>query len=245
MIVDQNPIIFVILYHRKGRFKHRGLAFWYNIGLGAFAVVAVSLAAMIMNSGFTSSDVTKEVLEEALVESRHGLEIFGKITGVADISNDEVLTTSTPISIATGGKVELDIDRFHLSYKLNRIDSRQVIYDNIHKGVLNEKSYNTIHDAMSDAKKEGMIEINPYTDEQKPTTTSAFVYWIINLNKDQVLDEGELAIIAIVYADQDRPQSKDQLLVEGFSPEGRILTMQRNVPNISGTIIDFHGKLMP
>ncbi len=245
MIVDQNSIIFGIMRYQRNNFTHRGLAFWYNIGLAAFLITAVGLTAIIMSSGFTSSDVTKEVLEEALVESRQGLEIFGKITGVADITNDEVLTTATPIRIATGGNVDLSVERFHLSYKLIRVDSSEVGYENIHVGLLNEKSYNTIQDAMRDAKEKGLISINPYLDEEKPTTTSAFVYWIINVNNDQLLDTGELAIIAIVYADKDRPQTKEYLLVEGFTPEGRIFTMQRNVPNISGTIVDFHGKISP
>ena len=228
--------------HKLGH-NHRGLSFWYNIGLVAFMGTAVSLAAMIMSSGFNSSDVTKEVLMEALHETRHGIEVQGKISGVADIANDEVLTTATPIEVATGGQVDLVVKRFHLSYQLIRVDSSQVTYENIHTGVLNKNSYNSNYDAMIDAKKEGLIEINPYVDEQKPTKTSAFVYWIINLNEDDVLDEGELAVIAIVYADQDRPHTEEYILVEGFSPEGKIFTMERYIPNISATIIDLHGKI--
>jgi len=65
------------------------------------------------------------------------------------------------------------------------------------------------------------------------------------LNEDGILNEGELAVIAIVYANQDRPHTEEYLLVEGFSPEGRIFSMERNIPNISGDVIDFHGKIFP
>jgi flagellin FlaB len=208
-------------------------------------IVAVSLAAMIMTSGFTSSDVTKEVLMEALDETRQGLEVQGKISGVANIANDEVLTTATPITVATGGHVDLFSKRFQLSYKMIRVDSSEVVYKNIHAGVLNKNSYNSINDAMIDAKNEGLVEINPYVDAQKPTTTSAFVYWIINVNEDDVLDDGELAVIAIVYADQDRPHTGEYIRVEGYAPEGKIFTMERYIPNISGTIIDLYGKIVP
>ena len=224
--------------HRSG-YCHRGVVIWQNIGLATFMVSMLTVAALIASSGLGSSEVTKEVLEEALVETRQGIEIQGKITGIADIANDEVLTTATPISVATGGTVNLFVDQFHLNYRLMRINGSEVIYDNIHAGVLNETSYNTIHDAMTDAKKQGLVQINPYTDEEKPTTTSAFIYWIINLNEDGMLNEGELAVIAIVYANQDRPHTEEYLLVEGFSPEGRIFSMERNIPNISGNIINF------
>jgi len=223
----------------RSEYYHRGLAFWYNIGLATFLIVAMSLAAIIVSSGIGSSEVSKEVLFEALVETRQGIEIQGMISGIANIANDEVLTTATSISVGPEAHVDLVVERFHLSYRLIRVDSSQVNYENIHTGVLNENSYNTIQDAMVEAKKQGLVQINPYIDEEKPTTTSAFVYWIFNLNEDDVLDTGELAVIAIVYADQDRPHTGEYLLVEGFSPEGRIFSMERNIPNISGKIIVF------
>ncbi len=209
------------------------------MGFAVFMIVALVTVVIIMSSGFGSSEVTKEVLLEALTETRQGIEIQGKITGIANITNDEVLTTATPIAVATGGHIDLVVERFHLNYRLIRIDGSEVIYDNIHAGVLNENSYNTMQDAMVEAKKQGLVQINPYIDEEKPTTTSAFVYWIINLNEDNFLDTGELAVIGIVYADQDRPHTAEYLLVEGFSPDGRIFSMERNIPNISGNIIDF------
>ncbi len=223
----------------RSGYYHRGLALWYNMGLAIFMIVALVTVAMIMSSGLGSSEVTKEVLLEALNETRQGIEIQGKITGIANIANDEVLTTATPITVATGGHIDLVVEKFHLNYRLIRIDGSEVIYDNIHAGVLNENSYNTMQDAMVEAKKQGLVQINPYVDEEKPTTTSAFFYWIINLNEDNFLDTGELAVIGIVYADQDRPHTAEYLLVEGFSPEGRIFSMERNIPNISGNIIDF------
>lgn len=223
--------------------SHRGLATWYNFALVSFLVIAVSLAATIMSSGFSSSDATKEVLEEALQEARHGLEIIGKISGYADVTNDEVITSATPVSVATGGTVNVSSKAFKLNYKLIKVNSHTITYDNILAGTIPDKTFNDIASAMGEAKSRGLIDINPYTDETSPDTTSAFIYWVINLDSDGMIDEGELAIIAIVYADTDRPSTGEHLLIEGILPEGNVLTMERYIPNISNTIIDLGGRI--
>ena len=56
---------------------YRGLAMWYNIALITFFAITISVTATIINSGVTTSDATKEVVEEAMTEARHGLEIVG------------------------------------------------------------------------------------------------------------------------------------------------------------------------
>lgn len=227
----------------KQKMYHRGLNTWYNIALVSFLVVAVVLAGTIMSSGFNSSDATKEVLFEALDETRHGLQIVGKISGLADVSSDKILATATPISVATGGSIDLTPDFVKLNFKLIKHNSYTITYENIHAGVLTGKSYNSINQAVMDAKKLGLIDVDPFSENKKPQTTSAFVYWVIDINKDQKLDEGELAIIAIIYADKDRPSSDEYILVEGITPQGNIFTMERYIPDISDTIVDLGGKI--
>ena len=223
--------------------SRRGLVTWYNAALVSFFVIAVSLAATIMTSGFTSSDATKEVLMEALDETRYGLEIVGGISANTNITSNQIVTTATPISIATGGTVDLAVNKFKLNYKLIKIDSHTITYDDIHVGTLTDQIYDSIYEAVADAKSQGLIDVNPYVDEQKPTTTSAFIYWIVNSNFDSNIDGGEVAIIAIIYADQDRPQTGEYLLVEGIKPEGNILSMERTIPNISSSSMSLGGKM--
>ena len=225
------------------RHSHRGLAFWYNIALVTFFAIAVSVTATIISSGVHSSDATKEVVEEAMTEARHGLEIVGKVSGTADVANDKVITTASPVSVATGGKVDMSEKMFKLNYKLIKIKSHIITYDDIYEGALTGTSYNSVYDALEDAKLLGLIDVNPYVDEEKPSTTSAFVYWVVNINGDYFIDQGELAVIAIVYAEKDRPSSGEYLLLEGITPAGNILTIERDIPNISNRVIDLGGKV--
>lgn len=205
--------------------------------------IAITLAATIMASGFSSSDATKEVLEEALDESRHGLQIVGKISARADVTNDKILVTGTPITAASGGSVDVKQDYFKINYKLIKINSHTITYDDIHAGALNEGSYNSMQTAVADAKASGLIDVNPYVDVEKPNRTSAFIYWLVNFDNDGRIDIGELAILAIVYAEQDRPSTGEYILVEGLVPEGSILHMERTIPHISETVVDLGGRL--
>ncbi|RDJ30943.1 MAG: hypothetical protein DWQ18_04980 [Crenarchaeota archaeon] len=223
--------------------SHRAVGFWYNIALVSFMAIAVTLAATIMASGFSSSDATKEVLEEALDESRHGLQIVGKISARADVTNDKILVTGTPLTAASGGSVDVKQDYFKINYKLIKIDSHTITYDDINAGSLNEGSYNSMQTAVADAKANGLIDVNPYVDAEKPERTSAFIYWLVNFDNDGRIDVGELAILAIVYAEQDKPSTGEYLLVEGLVPEGSILFMERTVPNISDVVVDLGGKI--
>lgn len=223
--------------------SHRATGFWYNIALVSFMAIAITLAATIMASGFSSSDATKEVLEEALDESRHGLQIVGKISARADVTNDKILVTGTPITAASGGSVDVKQDYFKINYKLIKINSYTITYDDINAGALNEGSYNSMQTAVEDAKASGLIDVNPYVDEQKPDRTSAFIYWLVNFDNDGKIDVGELAILAIVYAEQDRPSTGEYLLVEGLVPEGSILHMERKISHISDIVVDLGGKI--
>ena len=227
----------------RGNYAHRGLTLWYNVALVTFFVIAVSVTATIINSGVTTSDTTKEVVEEAMSEARHALQIIGKVSGTADVANDEVITTATPVTVATGGKVDVSELMFKLNYKLIKIESHTITYDNIYTGALTATSYNSVYDALEDAKALGLIEINPYEDEEKPTTTSAFIYWVVNINQDSFIDQGELAVISLVYAEKDRPKSGEFLALEGLTPTGNILTIERDIPNISNRVIDLGGKV--
>ena len=227
----------------ESRYSHRGLAMWYNVALVTFFAITISVTATIIGSGVHSSDATKEVVEEAMTEARYGLEIVGKVSGTADVANDEVITTASPISVATGGKVNVSEIMFKLNYKLIKIKSHTITYDNIYVGALTDTSYNSVYDALEDAKLKGLIDINPYTDEEKPSVTSAFVYWVVNTNEDNFIDQGELAVLALVYAEKDRPNSGEHLKLEGIAPAGNILTIERNIPNISNRVIDLGGKV--
>ena len=71
-----------------------------------------------------------------------------------------------------------------------------------------------------------------------PVETCAFVYWTVNRNNNSILDQGEHAVLAIVFANSDRPSALDNMRTEVILPTGASLTVERQVPNITNTVVD-------
>jgi len=228
---------------RNAKLSHRGIGSLFTISFIVFLGVAIGMTATIMTSGFLSGDKVKDVFVEALDITQYGLQIVGKISATVDLSNYDIMTTATPITVATGGSVNVAGDGLKLNYKLIKVDSHTITYDNIYVGTLSGISYSSVYDAVEDAKTLGLIDVNPYVDEEKPDTTSAFIYWIVNINGDERIDQGELAVIAVIYAEKDRPTTSEYIKIEGIISEGKILTIERNIPNISSSVIDLGGKI--
>jgi len=213
----------------------------YNTGIAVFFTIAVILVILLVNIGLSVSNTQKEVVDKALDEIDERLAIAGKISAVADVSSHKIMATATPVKTVSDGAVNVDPQIMDVSYKLVKAENYIINYDNIYVGSMRDKTYNSLRDAVEDAKNKGLIDNNPYVDEQKPTSTTAFVYWIINQNFDNYIDNNELAVLAIVYADRDRPSSGEQLFIQANVPEGYVLRIEQDVPNISSEIINFGG----
>lgn len=216
---------------------------WHTVALVSFLIIAISLAATVMSSGFTSSDVTKDVLENEVRKTSEGLQIIGKISGFANVSDDKIYATATPITIASGGSFNVKPENFKLSYKLIKTDSYTITQDNIYVGTIKDGSFNSIKDAAIQAKKLGLIQVNPYLDSEKPDSTNAFIYWIINLNSNDRIETGELAVLAIIYGENDKPSTDEYLLIQGKTDDGEVLKIERMIPHISNEVVDMGGKL--
>lgn len=222
--------------------KHRGLTFWYNTALITFAVVAMSITWTVMNSGFASSDKVKEVVEEAVLDSANNLQVIGKVTGAADIHDATIKITSTPLTATTTGLVDLRTQNIKVTYKIVKAGSHEIIYDNIYSGIL-EGTHTSLKNALEAAKEKGLIKINPNADVERPDTTSAFLYFVINQNNDSFLGNDEIANLVVIYADRDRPTTGEFIKLQVVEREGLLLDMQRTIPNISGAVVDFGGKV--
>jgi len=220
---------------------HRGLISLFGTGITAFFVIAVLMVIIFVNIGFEVNKAQKLVVEEAVDELDERFVIAGKISAMADVSSDEILATATPVRTASDGSVNVDSKILTISYELIQIKNQIIKYENIYSGFLGEKAYNSLEEAAADAKNNGLIDINPYNDEQKPTTTKAFFYWIINQNFDNYVDNNELAVLAIVYADKDRPSTGEQLFIQADVPAGYVLQIDQDVPSISSETLDFGG----
>ena len=63
------------------------------------------------------------------------------------------------------------------------------------------------------------------------------------MNHESLFDDRELAVIAIVYSGTERPSSGDNLFIEVNVPEGFILRIEQQVPDISNEVLNFGGIL--
>jgi flagellin FlaB len=109
--------------------------------------------------------------------------------------------------------------------------------------MLPDKSYNSLNDAMIAAKENELIQVNPLLDSEKPDTTTAFMYWIINQDNDGRVQNNEIASLVVVYADKDRPSTAEYLSIKVIEKLGTLLELDRTVPNISSSILDFGGTV--
>jgi flagellin FlaB len=219
------------------------MAFWHNTALISFALITISLTWTIMNSGFGTSEAVKETLEKSVTKSSIALKVIGKMVGTAQVVENKVTSTATPLTVTSDNAVDLNPESLHVTYKIIKDSSHIITYDNIYSGALVGKSYNSINEAMKAAKEKGLIKINPLTDTEKPDTTSAFFYWIINQDSNEYLQNNEIANLVLVYSDNDRPATSEYMKVQVFDKQGVILELERTIPNISSSILDLGGKV--
>jgi flagellin FlaB len=195
-----------------------------------------------MSSGFSTSEAVKDTVEHA-VESADTLHIIGKMAGTAEVSNNKVTATSTPVGATTSGFVNMSAADVRVTYQLIKDGSYTITYDDIYAGSLLGESHNSLNSALVSAKEKGLIAINPQVDQQKPDTTTAFLYWIINQDLDHNVQSNEIASLVLVYADKDRPSTGEYLRIQVVENDGIILDIERTVPDISSSILDFGGKV--
>ena len=221
--------------------QHRAVFPMYNTGIAAFFTIAVILVILLVNIGLSVNNTQKEVVDKALDEIDERLAVAGKISAAADVSSHKIMATATPVKTVSDGAVNVDPQIMDVSYKLVKDENYIINYDNIYVGSMRDKTYDSLMEAVEDAKNKGLIDNNPYVDDQKPTSTTAFVYWIINQNFDNYIDNNELAVLAIVCADSHRPSSGEQIFIQANVPEGYLLKIDQDVPNISSEILNFGG----
>ncbi len=227
-------------FHSK---KHRGLNFWYNTALITFAGIAIALTWTVMNSGLTTSEVVKATVEKSVKQSANNLQVIGKIAGIAEVTNNKVTATATPVTATTDGVVDMSTEEVMVSYTLIKDGSYKITYDNIYAGYIADESFNSLSQALVAAKERGLISVNPQVDQQKPDTTTAFLYWVINQNFDRAVQNNEIASLVVVYADKDRPSTGEYLQIQVLEHDGVILNIERTVPDISTSILDMGGKV--
>lgn len=60
----------------------------------------------------------------------------------------------------------------------------------------------------------------------------------MNKNNNPSLDTGENAIVLVMFSYSDRPAPLDKFHTEIIVPKGALLSVSRQVPSISDTVVD-------
>jgi len=239
------------LIQKGHRHTHRGIiGIESAIVLIAFVIVAAALAFVVLNMGFTTAQKAKTTIVSTLAEAGSSLEIEGKVIGSSYQPGGGVTSslnvTSYPIKIAgSGDSVNLSPSNTAIKY-LSNLRS----YDNIYNGTL--AAYGTFSSLQSAVNKAGPTAngvgifrgLSPYLggttagSNDWPVQTTAFIYWTVASNTNSILEQGEHANIALVFAAGDRPKELDSVRIEVIPSSGASLTITRQVPNITTSVVD-------
>jgi archaeal flagellin FlaB len=206
----------------------------------AFVIVAAALAFVVLNMGFSTTQKAKTAIISSYTEASSALEIAGKVTGLGDIGAGELNATIIPLQVASGGdSVSLNPNETSIKYYSN-----SVRYDNIYsnKCVLTSATYNNVVDALNAAVTANCIDKAPAsgaTTFGTPSNTTAIIYWDVSYTPiNDILEQGEHAELAIVYKAADKPTELDNLKAEIDVPTGSALTVERQVPSVTTSIVD-------
>lgn len=144
--------------------------------------------------------------------------------------------TIIPLKIAAGGSsVNLDP-----TYTVVKLVTNSLEYSNIYVGTVNASIATSIKDAFDKAGTSVYISntINP-VDKTAPPSTIAFIYWTVTYSpQNSILDSGEHATLVIGFSSADRLTSLDKIRTEIILSTGATLSVDCDVPTLTGTMTD-------
>jgi len=225
--------------------SHRGLVgLEASLIIIAFVIVAAALAFVVLNMGIFTAQEAKTTISSTLKGTEGILVVEGKVIASSyQASNPPSLNATTiPIKIARGGdSVNLDPGVTAVKYQSNLIT-----YDDIYAGTLMPNTYTSLQTAMFAAQAVPFqyIDEDPFQggndadSDDWPDETTAFIYWTLSANTNEILEVGEHAVLAIVFAAGDRPEYLDKIQVEIILESGATLTVERKVPGITNEVVE-------
>jgi len=203
----------------------------------AIVIVAAALAFVVLNMGIATSQKAKTSITSALGEASSGVTISGKVIGAAPAAGGFLNATMIPLKLSSSGEsVDLSDTRTTISYLGETIE-----YDNIYDAgcTLTGQIYADPITAWGDAAP-GCIDVSPFAGA--PTQTNAIIYWAVanQVPPNSILEPGEHAILSVGWSQtpEERPTHLDKIKIELAVSSGATLTVERQVPNISGSLVD-------
>ena len=214
----------------------------------AFVLVAAALAFVVLNMGFSTAQKAKTTISSTMTTAGSSLEVEGKVIASSYrplVGPSSLNVTSIPIKVTAGGEsVNLDPSYIAVKYLSN-----QITYDDIYAGTLNVETppiYNQLELAVdkADTGIGNFLDKDPYKggadpdSDDWPISTTAFIYWTAQSNTNNLLEPGEHANLAIVFAAGDRPEQLDKIRIELILRDGSTLTVERMIPLITNELVD-------
>ncbi len=220
---------------RKGHgHKHRGVVGIESaIVLIAFVIVAAALAFVVLNMGFATSQKAKTAIVATLGEAGSSLSVSGKVFAWSDTAVPDVEVIGVPIKLASGGE-SVNLNQAFTAVKFI---SNSVTYDDVYAGVTTGGPEVSLDDALDQAVLDGYCTSNPIAGGD-PAATCAFVYFTIDNNGNDIIDQGEHAVLAIAFAAGDNPVPLEKVKMELIPPSGATMTVERQIPNLSSDYVD-------
>ena len=235
------------LIQKGHRHSHRGIiGIESAIVLIAFVIVAAALAFVVLNMGFATTQKAKTTIISSLNEASSSLEVSGKVTAIADVfattPQNVVNATSIPLKVTSGGSsINLNNSTVSIKYLSNTVE-----YDNILAATLVTRTFGNLSQAFQAAHDDngiwqfenaGVVNAVNATEND---TTAAIIYWTVSAQSppNSILEKGEHAVIGIVFAPGEQPSGLDKIRAEVLLSSGATLTVERNIPNLTSTIVD-------
>ncbi len=199
----------------------------------AFVVVAAALAFVVLNAGFGTTQQAKTTISSGLEEASSALEIAGKVVGEADtsVSPAKLKTITIPLKVS-GGSGSVNVEKDLTAVRYISTGETNISYDNIYNGTLSSQAYANFTQAVAAATAAGGV------CEGFATETCAFIWWSSQRNTNEIIDPGETAALTILITTADRPQALDEIKAEIVVAKGAVLTLERQVPTLTTTIVD-------
>jgi len=213
----------------------------------AFVVVAAALAFVVLNAGFGTTQKSKTTINEGLQAATGAVEVAGLVTGQnrgAATTPEKLEFYSIPIKLASGANaVNLQKELTAVRYFSNSIK-----YDNIYKGpVRTSPTYDSELSMLSNVNRDCTVGVSGdkiYDSDDDaytlPNHTCAFIWWSSSVEDNDILDGGEVAVLTIVFKDEDRPAELDRIVAELVPSGASVLTVERVVPTITTTIVNMN-----
>jgi flagellin FlaB len=183
--------------------------------------------------GFTVTQEARTTIGDSLDEAASTMEVAGNILGIGHVTANSLNATTIPFKIATGAiSANLDPDAVSIRYI-----SAELAYDNIYKDIISIQEFNGTKAAIKEAASLGIISQDPAAGLGWPDKTTGFIWFSQNINNNAILELGELAMLTIVWSENERPQALDNIVSEVILPTGPTLSVDRDVPSITNEVI--------